>query len=144
VLHFGTSFAREGRLTGYFMDAVEGSRAAPRSDTSYLVSLFPTAKEATDAFGVQRYYWDALTTHGESQEMSLPEGAYGDAGHDALYTIRLPTGASLAELLFQRGTMVVEVFQEVDAAHPSHAEVRAFFDIGTRLDIIARGILTSS
>jgi hypothetical protein len=140
VLHFGKSFVHEGRITGYFMEAVEGRPSSPRSDTSYLVSFFPTSDQASAAFDEQRYYWEALTTHGQSGEILLST-AYGDGDHEALYTMRLPTGASLAELLFARGTIFVEVFQEVYAAHPSHAEVRAFFDITTRIDITARGIL---
>jgi hypothetical protein len=143
ILHFGTSFAKEGRLTGYFMEAIEGERASPRSDTSYLVSIFATDQQASSAFGEQRYYWDALATHGGAAAVSLHNRAYGDAGDAGLYAVSLPTGASLAELLFRRGPLFIEVFQEVDAARPSHAEVRAFFAIGTRLDIIARGALAS-
>jgi hypothetical protein len=138
VLHFGAPFQQEGRMSGYFMEALEGRRSSPRSDTSYLVSLFPTTERASAAFAEQRYYWDALTSHGGSVELPLRDGAYGDPDHEGLYAVRLPTDGSLAELLFARGPILVEVFQQVHAAHPSHTEVRAFYDIGTRLDIIAR------
>lgn len=140
VLHFGTPFTKEGRITGFFMEVLEGQQSAPRSDTSYLVSLFATAQQASGAFVEQHYYWDALTSHGGSASLQLENGAYGDTDQEALYAIRLPTGSSLAELLFARGPIFVEVFQEVYASRPSRAEVRALYDIATRLDITARGV----
>ena len=140
VLHYGKSFAHEGRTTGYFMEAVERRQSSPRSDTSYLVSVFPTSEQASSAFGEQNYYWNAQATHGGSAQVPL-QIAYGDGDHAALYTVGLPTGVILTELLFARGPIFVEVFQKVYAAHPTPAEVRAFFDVATSLDIIARGIL---
>src|SRR5438309_11258696 len=49
VLHFGRSFTHEGRITGYFMEAIEGRRLSPHCDTSYLVSMFPTSQQAASA-----------------------------------------------------------------------------------------------
>jgi hypothetical protein len=140
VLHYGRSFAHEGRTTGYFLEAVEGKPSAPRSDTSYLVSVFPTDDQAAAAFDEQNYYWNAQAPHGGSTQVPL-QIAYGDGDHEALYTVGLPTGVILTELLFVQGPMFVEVFQRVNAAHPTDGEVRAFFDVATRLDIISRGIL---
>jgi hypothetical protein len=140
VLHYGKSFAHEGRTTGYFMETVEGKQASPRSDTSYLVSVFPTADQADAAFDEQNYYWNAQATHGGLTQVPL-QLTFGDGDHEALYTVGLPTGVILTELLFSQGQIFVEVFQQVYAAHPTRAEVRDFFDVATRLDIIARGIL---
>jgi hypothetical protein len=144
ILHFGKSFTHEGRLTGYFMDAIQGRRSSPHSDTSYLVSLFTTTEQASSAFSEQQYYWDALTSHGGSAQETLPVGAYGDPGFQALYSVRLPTGANFAELLFVRGPIFIEVFQEVYAVQPSRSELRAFFGIGSRLDVIARGEIAAT
>lgn len=143
ILHFGKSFAHEGRLTGYFMEAARCSRSSPRSDTSYLVSEFATAGQASAAFAEQQFFWDALTSHGEAAQETVPNGAYGDIGNQALYSVRLPTGANLAELLFTRGPIFIEVFQEVYAVQPPRPELRAFFGIGSRLDVIARGVIVA-
>lgn len=135
ILHFGHSFAREGRLTGYFMDAIQGKRGLPRVDTSYLVSIFATESEAAAAFGQQRFYWDAVTSHGASP-VPLQTGAYGPHGAQALYTYRAPTGQRITELLFHRGPVLVEVFQQLNIEHPSTADIRAFFALGHKLDTI--------
>lgn len=135
ILHFGRSFTKEGRLTGYFMDAIEGSSSFPRVDTSYLVSIFPSAALATAAFREQRYYGDAVTGHG-ANPVPLQSGAYGPPGSQGLYTYLAPTGQRITELLFHRGPVLIEVFQQFNIERPSQAEIRSFFAIARELDTI--------
>jgi hypothetical protein len=143
VLHFGSSFAEEGRLTGYFMDAVEGNRDLPRVDLSYLVSIFGTTEQAAAAFAQQQSFWEALTRQRSGDPSGGPASSgnsFGPASTEALYRFEAFDGWTLYEHLFYRGTVFVEVFLELRIAHPSRADMKAYLGLGATLDALCQDL----
>ncbi|GAC1526090.1 MAG: hypothetical protein NVS2B16_34480 [Chloroflexota bacterium] len=132
VLHFGHSFAAEGRLTGYYMAARRTASETSRVDTSYLVSMFPMAESAQAAFDEQRSSWHLVTDADTDSDRRVAN--LGDNHAHALITYVAPTGQIFAELLFQRGPIFVEVFQQINTGSPTTGDIRSFFAIAKRLN----------
>lgn len=139
VLHFGRPFLDEGRVTGYFMDAIKGTRRLPRVAQSYLVSIFGTTSQAVGAFGEQRYYWNALAGQPEGAP-GVTYDASGTLGSEALYRFTSFDGWTIFEDLIQRGPILVEVFLEVRTPHPSPTVMKSFLAMGSTLDSLCVGI----
>jgi hypothetical protein len=139
VLHFGRSFKQEGRLTGYFMDAVEGNRRLPRVDMSYVVSIFSTATQAADAFDEQQYYWDALANRRDGGPAATQD-QYGVANSDALYSFQAFDGWTIFEHLFYYDQVFVEIFLELRIPDPRPADMNTFQAVGTTLDALCRDL----
>jgi hypothetical protein len=133
--HFGLPPAALGRRTGYYMDAVEGDPATePRPYTAYLVSIFRSPRQAQLAFGLRWDTWFAATYYTTPSPAPI---ALGDKGEEALFHTLDPSQPRLAELLFRRGAILVEVFQGTGGAAPTVNQLHSFFAIATKLDELA-------
>jgi len=134
--HFGVPAAALGRLTGYYMDAVEGDQAAAiRTYTSYLLSIFRTIPQAQAAFDFRWDTWFSQTYYTNPQPLPV---SVGDNGSGVLFHTLDPSQPPLSELMFRRGTILVEVFQGTGAGLVTAAETHALYRIARKLDALAR------
>lgn len=134
--HFGVPPSVAGRLTGYYMDAVEGDPTAqPRPYTSYLVSIFHSHYQAERAFELRWYNWFAVDYFTSPSSAPLTVGANGD---EALFHSLDPSQPQVSELFFVRGAVLVEVFQGMGNAASTALRLQSFYAIATRLDTLAR------
>jgi hypothetical protein len=133
--HFGFPPAVMGRLTGYYMGAVEGDLVTESHPyTSYLVSIFQSSRQAQTAFDLRWNVWfvaDYYTTP------SPAPVALGDAGAEAYFHTLDPRQPQLFELFFRRGAILVEVFQGTSGAAPTAMQIHSFMTIAEKLDRVA-------
>lgn len=134
-LHFGIRPGAVGRINGYYMDAVEGDpNAQPRSYTSYLVSIFHSARQADAAFSLRWYNWFA------DNYFTSPSPApvtVGDGGEEAMFQSLHADQPRVLELFFRRGAVLLEVYQGSGAAAPTADELAAVYRIARGLDDVA-------
>jgi hypothetical protein len=117
------------------MDAREGDPATePRSYTSYLVSIFGSVQQAQTAFALRWNTWFAATYFTTPPPAPI---TVGDRGAEALFHTLDPSQPPLSELLFQRGAILVEVFQGTGSAGPTRSQLHAFYAIAAMLDHLA-------
>lgn len=134
-LHFQLPPARVGRITGFYMDAVQGSPGAqPRTYTSYLVSIFHSTHQAQTAFDLRWNTW--FSTNYYTSPWPAPV-TVGDRGEEALFHTLDPRQPHLSELFFRRGPILVEVFQSTGDAVATTSQLQSFYAIATRLDRLA-------
>lgn len=135
ALHFGLPPAIIGRLTGYYMDAIEGDPTlATHPYTSYLVSIFHSARQAERALDLR---WDTWFAANYYTSPAPPPIALGDQGDVALFHTLDPNQPPLTELMFRRGAVLVEVFQGTGSGAATTAQSQAFYSIATKLDEVA-------
>lgn len=134
-LHFALPPAVVGRLSGYYMDAVEGDPTAqPRIYTSYLVSIFPTVRQADLAFRIRYDNWFDIDYFTDPPP---PPISVGDRDEVALFHTLDATQPRVSELFFVRRTILVEVFQGTGYRDPTAAEIQSFYAIAIKLDALA-------
>ena len=145
------SLAQEGRLTGYFMEV-----AQPNADnagrvhtvfTMYLVSMFGSTDQARQAYAQQQNAWEAElatpNTRTGPLRYDISAKRLGDVGAAAMYSVTLPGpggATNLVELLFARGPMFMQVWQEVlldDEPTYGKAAAPFVFSIARSLDTLA-------
>lgn len=134
VHHFGLPPAAFQRLTGYYMNAVEGDLAGQHAYTSYLVSIFHTRRQARLAFDER---WDTWFAANYNTTPPAAPVTVGDAGAEALFHTLDPNQPALSELMFQRGSVLVEVFQGTVTAAPTDIQRHAFWTVAAHLDALA-------
>jgi hypothetical protein len=136
ALHFGFPPTIVGRLTGYYMDAIEGDPApAQHAYTSYLVSIFRSAHRAQLAFGLR---WDSWFAANYYTTPSPAPVSLGGKGEEALFRSLDSSQPPLSELMFRRGAVLVEVFQGTVAAESTPNQLHSFWSIATELNKLAR------
>jgi hypothetical protein len=124
-----------GRLTGYYMDAVEGEAAAESHPyTSYLVSIFRSVRRAQAAFNLRWDVWFATSYYTTPSPAPV---VLGDGAAEALFHTLDSSQPQLSELLFRRGAILVEVFQGTGAVAPTPGQLHSFYAIATRLNDLA-------
>jgi hypothetical protein len=133
--HFGLPPGVLGRRTGYYMDAVEGDQTvAVRTYTSYLVSIFRSARQAQTAYDVR---WDNWFAENYFTSPVAPPIRVGVGGAEALFHTLDPSLPPETELFFRRGAVLVEVFQGTAEAAPTPDQLHSFLTIATQLDQLA-------
>jgi hypothetical protein len=134
-LHFGRPPAALGRRTGYYMDMVEGDpAAASHAYTSYLVSIFRTQRQAEAALDIRWNIWFAVAYYSTPAPAPI---SLGDAGTEALFHTVDPSQPPLSELFFQRGSILVEVFQGSVGIGSTNDQLHSLWTIATELDTLA-------
>lgn len=128
--HFGLPPATIGRLTGYYTDVHEVTEAGqPSGYISYLISIFATPRQARDAYSFRWDTWFDAAYYTTPPPVAVP---VGDRNSAALFRGLAPDAQTPDELFFQRGAILVEVF---DSAHePGLADMNR---IALALDAIA-------
>jgi hypothetical protein len=102
--------------------------------TSYLVSIFRSSAWARLAFDTRWQMWYQATSSTAPPALHLGLGTHG---REALFHSFSPH-PYLAELFFQRGSILVEVFQGMDQGSPTDLESSALYAIATELGSLAR------
>ena len=135
-IHFGIPASATGRRSGYYMDAVEGDPTSTSHPyTSYLVSIFHSAREARIAYDIRWQSWFVADYYTSPQQAPVTVGSYG---YEALFRSLDPSYPPLTELFFVRGRVLVEVFQATGDRPATADERQSFSAIARSLDILAR------
>jgi hypothetical protein len=135
-IHFGIPPSATGRRSGYYMDAVEGDPASSSHPyTSYLVSIFHSAREARIAYDIRWQSWFVADYYTTPQPAPVVVGGHG---YEALFRSFDPNYLPLTELFFVRGRVLVEVFQATGDRPATADELKSFYAIATSLDDLAR------
>jgi hypothetical protein len=135
VFRFGPHPRRLGRLTGYYMEALESPGGSGlQVSTSYLVSIFTSRRQALFAWEMQYSSWFAENYFTAPPPIDIP---LGERGAQALFSTHTSAMSTMSELFFQRGAILVEIFQEVDGT-PGASQTGPIYAIAKKLSALAR------